>query len=65
MKLLDMCETYLAVFNALVKQCVFLNRFSAAPRYPDEIQISADDVTTALRYANEAKDFVLRTDLWN
>jgi HEPN domain-containing protein len=65
MKLLDMCETVLAAFNALVKQCVFLNRFSVTPRYPDEIQISADEVKTALRYANEVKDFVLRTDIWN
>ena len=64
-ELLRLCGPVLPDYKTILIQCTFLNRFSITPRYPDEIQISADDVKTALRYANEVKDFVLRTDLWN
>ena len=62
MKLVDMCETHSTTFSALKKQCVFLNKFSATPRYPHEVQISADDAKIALRYANEVKDFILQAN---
>jgi hypothetical protein len=52
-------------YKTILTQCAFLNRFSVTPRYPDEIEISADDVKIALRYANEVKDFIGQAALWN
>ena len=63
-ELLRLCGPCLPKYKTILNQCTFLNRFSVIPRYPDEIQITGDDVKTALRYANEVKDFVLRTNIW-
>jgi hypothetical protein len=63
MKLLNAREMHLTEFSSLIKHCVFLNRFSVSPRYPDEFPITSDDVKTALWYANEVKDFVVRRGL--
>ncbi|MDR3198393.1 MAG: HEPN domain-containing protein [Planctomycetaceae bacterium] len=56
--LLKICgEIYVDLYQ-LSNKCNFLNKYSVAPRYPDEIQITDDDVKLCLRYANDINEFV-------
>jgi HEPN domain-containing protein len=60
LELLKMCEKIFPSFDSLSTQCGFLDAFSVIPRYPQETQITPDDVSLAIRYANEVKDFVAK-----
>jgi HEPN domain-containing protein len=55
--LLKLCDAHCAEFSTLSAQCVFLNKYGVLPRYPSDLQITAADVTAALRYAREIKAY--------
>jgi HEPN domain-containing protein len=58
-KLLVLCKKHSQDFSELTKKCGFLNKYGIMPRYPNQLQITEDDVKTAIRYAKEIKEFVL------
>jgi HEPN domain-containing protein len=60
MVLLELCKQASPSLGTLLDQCVFLNRYSVIPRYPDELQITSDDVSKAIQYANIVKEFVTK-----
>jgi HEPN domain-containing protein len=57
-ELLKTCESINSQFSTLLNKCVFLNRYSVIPRYPNELQITDDDVKICLRYTRDIKEFV-------
>jgi len=44
-------------FAKFRKQCVYLTKFAVMPRYPNQLQITEDDATAAIRFAEEIKEF--------
>jgi len=44
-------------FAKFRKQCIYLNDFGVLPKYPNELQITEDDATAAIRFAEEIKEF--------
>ena len=57
--LLGMCANINPGFVKFRKQCMYLTDFAVMPKYPNELQISDDDAKTAIRFAEEIKDFVV------
>ena len=57
--LLTMCANLNSDFAQFRKQMIYLNNFGVMPRYPNELQITEDDAKTAIRFAEEIKDFVV------
>jgi HEPN domain-containing protein len=55
----EMCKEISANFSKLFKKCVFLNKFGTLPRYPNDLEITAEDVHVILCYAKEIKEFVV------
>ena len=41
------------------KPLVRINNFGTMPRYPNELQITEEDAKTAIRFAEEIKEFVV------
>jgi HEPN domain-containing protein len=63
LELLKICEKVFSSFGNLATQCGFLDAFSVIPRYPQEIQLTSDDVSLAIKYAAEVKAFVAKARL--
>jgi HEPN domain-containing protein len=57
-RLLELCENADNQFSTILPKCNTLNRYSVIPRYPDEIEITAEDTNNAIRYAKEIRDFI-------
>ncbi|MCL2074538.1 MAG: HEPN domain-containing protein [Marinilabiliaceae bacterium] len=55
--LLNMCAQIHTDFENFVRKCQFLTNFAVLPRYPNELQITEDDAKTAIRFAEDIKDF--------
>jgi HEPN domain-containing protein len=56
--LLKFCEAVDAQFSTILPKCNALNRYSVSPRYPDELEITAEDANNAIQYAKEIRDFL-------
>jgi HEPN domain-containing protein len=54
-----MCEELAPEFSILQSKTQFLTQYGVMPRYPNELQITHDDMKLALRYAKDIKEFVL------
>jgi HEPN domain-containing protein len=54
-----MCEELVPEFSTMLPQAQFLTRYGILPRYPNELQITSDEMKLAIRYANDIKEFVL------
>jgi HEPN domain-containing protein len=54
-----MCEELVPEFSILMPKTRALNQYGVMPRYPNELQITPDDMKLALRYAKDIKEFVL------
>ncbi|MDR3302926.1 MAG: HEPN domain-containing protein [Treponema sp.] len=54
-----MCEALVPKFSSLLAKTRALNQYGVMPRYPNELQITTDDMKRALRYATDVKEFVL------
>jgi HEPN domain-containing protein len=59
--LVVMCGNINPAFMKFIKQCQYLNKFAVMPKYPNELQITDDDAKTAIRFADEIKEFVVNT----
>jgi len=57
--LLEMCESKKSEFSSLISKCSFLNRYAVTVRYSFELQITTDDMKTAIQFAKDVKEFVL------
>jgi HEPN domain-containing protein len=56
--LLVLCIGINANFSQVEKQCKRLTMFGIIPRYPNELQVTIDDVKINIQYAKEIKTFV-------
>jgi HEPN domain-containing protein len=57
--LVVMCGNINPDFMKFIKQCQYLTDFGVMPKYPNELQLTEDDAKTAIRFAEEIKEFVL------
>jgi len=57
--LVVMCGNINPDFMKFLKQCQYLTDFGVIPKYPNELQITDDDAKTAIRFADEIKEFVV------
>ncbi|MCL2722760.1 MAG: HEPN domain-containing protein [Treponema sp.] len=57
--LLNDCIGISKDFADLIKKCGFLTQYAVMPRYPNDLQITDDDVKNAIKFANDIKCFVL------
>jgi len=53
-----MCIDINPNFAKFTKQCTFLTKFGVIPKYPNELQLTEVDAKTAVRFAEEIKEFV-------
>ena len=58
--LLEMCAKYNGGFSALSSKAGILTTYAVIPRYPNEIGITAEDMGTAIQYARDIQEFVLK-----
>ncbi|MCL2312278.1 MAG: HEPN domain-containing protein [Firmicutes bacterium] len=58
-ELLCICADINPDFMNFAKQCQYLTRFGVLPKYPNELQINKEDAKTAIRFAEEIKEFVV------
>ena len=56
--LIRLCSEISSDFRELERKCVYLTRFAVMPRYPNELQITDDDVRVAIKFAKDIKTFV-------
>jgi HEPN domain-containing protein len=63
MKLLELCEDIDVRVSTILPKCNTLNRYSAIPRYPGELEIVSEDTNSAIQYAKEIRDFVIITKI--
>ena len=64
-ELVAMCIEIDSEFMKFTNQCRYLNNFAVMPKYPNELQINEDDAKTAIRFAEEIKEFVLNITMNN
>jgi len=58
--LLEICQKHNTEFSILSSNIDILNRYSVSPRYPNELDISNEDMKTALSYAKKIQEFVMK-----
>ena len=51
------CEKHDNRFNEISQACNILTRYGVQPRYPDEIEVTENDMEKALEYARQICDF--------
>ena len=59
-KLLGTCQEYNDNFSTLLSKAILLKRYAVLPRYPNELEITTDDMKTAIQYAKDVQGFVLQ-----
>ena len=59
-ELLKICLKNNAEFSTLLSKAVFLTKYSVLPRYPNDLEITNEDMKTALKYAKDVQQFVLK-----
>jgi len=57
--LLKICQEYNAGFSTLHSQAYILTGYAVLPRYPNELEITKEDVKTAISYAKSIQEFVM------
>ena len=45
----EKCERFDKHFEELLMECIRLNEYSSQPRYPNDMEITEDDMHTALK----------------
>jgi len=56
--LLATCTNINPFLMKFEKQCRFLTNFGVLPKYPHQLQLTEDDAISAIRFAEEIKEFV-------
>ena len=59
-ELLNICLGFNQSFISLVSKLQFLNNYSVMPRYPNNLRITSEDMKTAIQYAKDVQEFVLK-----
>ena len=59
-ELLNICLKYNTSFSLILSKLQFLNEYAVMPRYPNQLQITIDDMKTAIQHAKDVKEFVLK-----
>ena len=57
---LEICQKHNKEFSILSAIIDILNRYAVIPRYPNELEISNEDMKTALSYAKRIQEFVMK-----
>jgi len=57
--LLEICQKYNAGFSTLLSKVLILNKYGVLPRYPNELDITNEDMKNALIYAKSIQEFVM------
>jgi HEPN domain-containing protein len=52
-----LCENILPDFSEILENCALLTGYSAASRYPSDMQLEKEDMYRALEYANSIWEF--------
>ena len=58
--LLKICQEYNTEFSTLSLKAFTLTRYAILPCYPNELDISNEDMKTALSYAKSIQEFVVK-----
>ena len=58
--LLKMCEKHDEGFSVLSAKVFILRTYAVMPRYPNELEITDKDMKTAIQYARDIQEFVLK-----
>ena len=58
--LLEMCSKHNESFSVLSPKTYILTNYAVMPRYPNELDITGEDMKTAIRYAKEIQEFILK-----
>ena len=53
-------QQYNADFSLLLSKAFFLTKYAVLPRYPNQLEITSDDMKTAIQYAKDVQEFVLK-----
>ena len=59
-ELLKVCQEYNDNFSKLLLNTDILNRYGVLPRYPNNLDISKDDMKNAIANAKSVQEFVLK-----
>ena len=58
--ILDVCIEYDTSFSTLLSKAYILTRYGVLPRYPNNLRITTEDMKTAIQYAKDVQEFVLK-----
>jgi len=58
--LLEMCVAINNNFSVLLLKMSILKIYAITPRYPNELGITSDDMKTAVEYAKDVQEFILK-----
>ena len=58
--LLEICKRYNAEFSVLSSNAYILKRYGVMPRYPNELEITNEDMKNAIGYAKIVQKFVMK-----
>ena len=59
-ELLEICVKLNAAFSVLSPKMHILTTYAVIPRYPNDLGITGEDMKTAILYAREVQEFVLK-----
>ena len=59
-ELLDICKKINSDFFVLLPQLNVLTDYAVLPRYPNQLEITIDDMKIALGYSKTVKEFVIK-----
>jgi len=59
-ELLGMCTKIDEKFSVLLPKMYILKTYAVTPRYPNELGITEDDMKTAIKYAKDVQEFILK-----
>ena len=59
-ELLEICVENDKLFSTLSPKVQILTTYAVIPRYPNDLGITCDDMKTAIRYAKDVQEFVLK-----
>jgi len=60
-ELMEMCEKINSGFSRLLPQLNVLTDYSVIPRYPNQIEITINDMKIAIGYAKIVQEFIFKT----
>ena len=58
-ELLKVCQEYNTSFSILFTKAIILKTYAVLPRYPNQLEITNQDMKTALQYAKDIQEFIL------